>query len=99
MEQQIKEVTKFVYLSAQVEVPYLVIQLSVFHLQRPLSHERFVPCLHRDREKGQSILLVLVISEVTLIQNNQYTIEVHLRAACPGSQQSKIYLGPTAKLC
>ena len=31
---QIKEVTKFVCLSAQVEVPYLEIQLSVFHLQR-----------------------------------------------------------------
>ena len=46
-----------------------------FHLLvqgRYLPYGRFIYCFQGDREEGQSVLLTLAVSQITLIQNNQY---------------------------
>lgn len=37
---------------------------------------RFISCFQGDREKGQSVLLALAVSQVILIQNNQYASDI-----------------------
>ena len=44
-----------------------------------------------DRENGQIALLVLAISQVSLIENNQYATLAYLGAACPELQKHSIF--------
>ena len=64
---------------------FLVIGVSFcFQMQGVyLSKERFISWFQGDRKEGQSVPLSLAL----LIQNNQYGIEVHFGAACPGPQE------------
>ena len=48
------------------------------------SCRRFIPPFKETKE-GQGVLVLAAI-QVTLIQNNQYTIEAYFRAACSGTQ-------------
>ena len=41
------------------------------------------------REESQSILLALVVSQVTLIQNTQYAAFVYFGAMCPEPHQDQ----------
>ena len=45
----------------------------------------------RQKNKSQSVPLVLVVFLVTLILNNQYVIETHFRI-CPGIQHTQIQI-------
>ena len=47
-----------------------------------LSHERFISCFQGDRKESQNVPLVLAISYVTLIQNNQDAIVAYLGIIC-----------------
>ena len=40
----------------------------------------------RETEEGVNVHLELIISQLTIILNNQYTIEAHFQAAYPESQ-------------
>lgn len=47
-----------------------------------------------NREKGQTALLALAISQVSLIENNQYATLAYLEAACPELQKHSIFNEP-----
>ena len=41
----------------------------------------------RGTKEGQSVILVLAVSQVTLIQNNQYATLAYIGVACPKPHQ------------
>ena len=47
-----------------------------------LPHERFISCFQGDRKESQNVPLVLALSYVTLIQNNQDAIMAYLGMIC-----------------
>ena len=55
-----------------------------------LSHGRLTSYFHGDREEGQSVLGPAV-SQVILIQNNQYSTLAYLGTACPGPHAYSVY--------
>lgn len=46
-------------------------------------------CFPGDREESQKILLVPIVSQVTLIQSNQYATLVYFGEACPDPHQDQ----------